>query len=253
MKTQLEYRKAFIILFISKLFGLASGFVMIAVLLYKFKNIMGWTRYEIFFIYSLDMFSYAFIGQFLMRPCARLANYIRTGEFDTILTKPMNNFFYYIFREFSTGYFSNLLLCIVIIIISLRMLSIPFTFANIAFLIMTIIGASLIQGAFFLFATIPSFWLVKNDSLSNFLLWDMKRFIQYPISIYHIGIQILLTFVLPYAFINFIPAQYLLNKNACIITHPVVPFLTPVIGIVLFFSAYKFWKIGVNNYKSTGS
>jgi len=28
---------------------------------------------------------------------------------------------------------------------------------------------------------------------------------------------------------------------------------TPIVGLVMFFMAYQFWKIGVNKYESTGS
>ena len=253
IKTQTEYRKAFIILFISKLFGLAAGFLMILVLLHKFRNIMGWNKYELFFLYSLDAFSYAFAGQFFMRSSSRLSKYIQTGEFDIILTKPMPNFGYYIFREFSTGYFSNLILCAVMIIVSLTKLEIPFSPGNVLFLILTLAGAFLIQASTFLFSTVPSFWTVKNSALQGFLLGDMKRIIQYPVSLYNKAIQIIVTFVLPYAFINFIPAQYFLKKHDALLDSPVLPFLTPAVGILLFGASYIFWRFGVNHYESTGS
>lgn len=253
IKTQTEYRGAFIVLFIAKIFSWGTGFLMIGILLYKFGNILGWNAYEVLFIYALDVLSYSLIAQFLVRPCSWLTKYIRSGEFDVVLTKPMNTFLYYIFRNFSTGYFSNLIFCTAVIIFALNKLRIPYTFFNICFLLITLIGGSLIQGACFLLSAIPSFWMVKNDSLSKLLQGDLKSFIRYPISIYHKPVQFFLTFIIPYAFINFYPAQYFLRKNDGILFHPVFPFLTPLIGLLLFAGAYWFWLFGINHYESAGS
>ncbi len=252
-KTQTEYRGAFFVLFFAKIIGWGTGFLMIGIMLYKFKTIAGWNTYEVLFLYGLDVLSYSLIAQFLWRPCNWLTKYIRSGEFDVVLTKPMNPFFYYIFREFSTGYISNFIFCTGVIIFALYKLKIPFSAANISFLTMTLIGGALIQGAGFLFAAVPSFWMVKNNAVKGLLQGDLKSFIRYPVSIYNQPIQILLTFIVPYAFINFYPAQYLLGKSDGLLFAAWYPFLTPLVGALLFAGAYGFWRIGINRYESTGS
>jgi ABC-2 type transport system permease protein len=80
----------------------------------------------------------------------------------------------------------------------------------------------------------------------------MRDAVNYPISIYGKAITILLTFGIPYAFISFYPAQYLLDGKGETLFHPVLQYGTPVVGIVMFLLAYKFWTIGVNRYESTG-
>jgi ABC-2 type transport system permease protein len=59
--------------------------------------------------------------------------------------------------------------------------------------------------------------------------------------------------VLPYAFINFYPAQFILGKEDYLGFPPVLVYLTPAVGIILFVVAYQFWRVGLNHYKSTGS
>ncbi|WP_082084152.1 ABC-2 family transporter protein [Paenibacillus beijingensis] len=60
----------------------------------------------------------------------------------------------------------------------------------------------------------------------------------------------MLTFIIPYAFVNYYPAAYLLNKNE---TSSYLYLGAPAIGIVMFIIAYLFWFTGIRSYKGTGS
>ncbi|RJE86181.1 hypothetical protein D3P07_19060 [Paenibacillus sp. 1011MAR3C5] len=95
--------------------------------------------------------------------------------------------------------------------------------------------------------------MVRNTSLAQLFLHDFKDFIRYPVSIYPASIQIVLTLVVPYAFINFYPAQYFLNKQDFLLFHPVFQYLTLAVGAVLFTGAILLWRWGINHYHSTGS
>ena len=98
-----------------------------------------------------------------------------------------------------------------------------------------------------------NFWIVRTYSIFYALTWNFRNFINYPISIYGKFIQVLLTFVIPFAFINFYPVKYFLDKKGDTLFHPILQYGTPIVGIVLFLLAYKFWTMGVNRYESTGS
>jgi len=93
--------------------------------------------------------------------------------------------------------------------------------------------------------------MVKGN-YKNVFYGAMKKFINYPISLYNKFIQIFLTFVLPYAFINFYPAQLLLNKKDYIF-HPALQYATLPLGVLLFIISYRFWLYGINRYQGTGS
>lgn len=251
--TQLEYRMDYFIRTVGKIFTWSTGFIMIGILLSKFKTIGSWTTYEVMFLYSLDVLSFSIAATFLVAPCNLLASNIQSGNFDEVLVRPVNSLFYYVCRGVSAGYTSNYAISVIIMVICFINLNIHLSPIKILMLILVIIGASLIQGAAFLITTIPAFWLIENRQLMSLFYGNLTRFLQYPITIYHKGIQILLTFILPYAFINFYPAQYFLNKNDFSMFHPIFQYLTPVVGVVTFAVAYWFWHFGINHYKSTGS
>jgi len=104
-----------------------------------------------------------------------------------------------------------------------------------------------------MFTCTISFWIVQSLAIRDIFIHGIRRFVDYPISIYHRSIQVLVTFVIPFAFVNFYPVQYLLGGKDEVLFHPALQYGTPFVGIVLFVLAYRFWKIGINNYQSTGS
>lgn len=253
LRGMVEYKGAFWLSFFAKLIGFFTDFVMIWLLIYRFDSIAGWNSYEVMLLYSLNLASYSFAGFFLFHPFTKLSARIQSGEFDEILTKPLNPFLYLVCREFSTGYFSNLTVAFSVLSFTLYQLHIPLTAQTIGFLLLTLAGGALIQGAAFIATNTPSFWIVKNNRLQSLLMGVPTQFIRYPISAYNKVIQIILTVVLPYAFINYYPAQRLLDKQEFLMFSPVLQYATPVVGIVLFGAAYQFWKLGLRHYNSTGS
>jgi ABC-2 type transport system permease protein len=81
-----------------------------------------------------------------------------------------------------------------------------------------------------------------------------QDFTRYPISIYTRGVRIVLTFVLPFAFMNYFPATFFLQKaDTGLHFNPAVGLLTPAIGLAWLAAAYAFWLVGLRYYQGTGS
>lgn len=248
-----HHRAASLLFAFAQVASYGAEFLLIWVLVSQFHAIGEWGPYEVMFLYALNLFSYGLAGAFLYYPCAALSMLIQSGEFDATLTKPLNSLPHMVFKYFSIGYYSYFSVAGTVLFICIIKLEIVITPLTILFLIMTLAGGALIQGAALIFTSVPSFWLIRNTGLQGILMYDLKGFIRYPISIYSKALQVFLTLIVPYAFINFYPAQYFLKKNDFLMFHPVFQFLTPLVGIVLFLAAHKFWNIGVNHYQSTGS
>lgn len=249
--TQLEYRGQYFMRLLSKVIAWSSGFIMILVLLERFQVIGAWGKYEVLFLYALDMLSYSIAATFFMGPFGKLPKLIQRGELDQILLRPVNPMVYLVCTKVSAGYTSNYVIGIAMIAVCVRKLEIPFGAGNFLWLCVVLLGASLIQAAAFIATAVPAFWILKSDGLQEIFYKNLEDFIAYPLSIYNRGIQILLTFVLPYGFINFYPSQHFLGKQE--LFHPVFKYLTPAVGLAMFWAAYRFWEKGLNAYEGTGS
>ena len=75
-----------------------------------------------------------------------------------------------------------------------------------------------------------------------------REYGKYPLDIYGKGIMRFSMYVIPYAFIQYYPLQYLLGRsdNALLALCP--------LGVCGFLAAaYGVWRIGVRRYTSSGS
>ena len=250
--TQMEYRGQYLIRIFSKIIFWSTGFISILILLNKFKTIGDWTTYEVLFLYALDVLSYSIAATFFMGPFGKLPRLINQGTFDEVLTRPVNPFLYFVCTKVSAGYTSNYIIGIIILCICFLKLEINLTFVKFIWLIIVILGASLIQAAGFILTALPAFWIIKSDGVQMMFYKNMTQFLQYPIGIYDKWIQILLTFILPYAFINYYPAQFFLAKGENLFFSG-FQYLTPIVGVSLFGLSYQIWKKGLDAYQSTGS
>lgn len=83
------------------------------------------------------------------------------------------------------------------------------------------------------------------QNLANIL--PFKELIYTPINIYNKFIKILITIILPFAFVAYFPTMSYLGKNSYMI------YLSPVVAIILWFIAIKIWNFALSKYRSTGN
>jgi len=252
MLTQMEYRMGYVVRMIGKLLTFGGSFAVLAIMLFRFERIGTWSAYEVLFLYGINTLTYAIAATFTMN-INDISPHVRSGRFDTFLTKPVNPMYLYICQHASAGYTVNYILGLGVMIFAGINLDITITFASVVLLIVTMTGGIMIHGACLIASGVPSFWMVRNNALPRILYFGASEFVHYPINIYSNAIQFILTFILPYAFISFYPAGLFLGKEGDNIFHPIMYYMSPVVGIICLALALKFWKFGINAYQSTGS
>ena len=62
--------------------------------------------------------------------------------------------------------------------------------------------------------------------------------------------QLVLTFIIPYALTGYYPVASLLEKN---LPHLWIAHISPIIALIIAIIAYNFWHIGIKHYGSTGA
>ena len=251
-KSQIEYRFTFVMGMFSNIIIYSTTYLGIWIILNRFQVIQGWTFYEVMLLFNLNLLAFGLSSFFLMRPMRMLETMIQEGSFDLILVKPLNPFLHMPIRRYTHAYLGHIMLASIMLSISFSNLDIHWTLIKVVFLGLDLIGAALIISAIYVATGVLSFWIVKAGFIMDTFIYSMRDAVNYPISIYGKAITILLTFGIPYAFISFYPAQYLLDGKGETLFHPVLQYGTPVVGIVMFLLAYKFWTIGANRYESTG-
>lgn len=246
LKEMLVYRFDCIVGMVSQIVTQLVEIIFIWIVFQNTENLAGWNFSQILLLYGTTLISIG-ISYFCFDALYDIGpKYIREGDFDKIMLRPVHPLISILgaSKEFtSLGYLG---LGLVITITMLIKLAIPVT-ALLIFKIVffSIIGAAII-GAINTIFSISSFWTYR----SNEIIWAFYKiytFAQYPIDIYNKFIKVLITVILPFAFVAYYPTMNYLGLNKYMI------YLSPIIAIVLWIIAVKVWNWALNKYRSTGN
>lgn len=231
----------------------ATGIIVIYFTLLKFDSLNGWNMHEMLFLFSLLFLTYGIMILFFtgLRDFGEI---VRNGNFDRFLLRPRGLLFQLIFVN--ADWFAAIGhggLGIVLFALSASKVGICWNIWNTLYYLLAIIGGVLIQGAVFLIIATLNIYLLETNSLKELLYWNFRKFAGYPISIFHKAIQFCMIFIIPFAFVNYFPSQFLLRKPDIGQYPEVFFYLTPIVGGSWYILAYIFWRYSVRWYKSSGN
>lgn len=249
MRERMEYRGAFLIGLIAQGLAYVAEFTVIWVLVNRFGTLGGWGWEEVAFLYALNLMSYA-IGAAFTYSQTELEGMVQKGTFDNLLTRPINPYLNLAAQQFNVGYLGHIVVSGAILVWALGNLHVAWSWSSVIFLVLAIVGASLIQAAVLTLLGAWSFTFVRATFLFGFA-GTLRTFVTYPITIYSAAIQVMLTVAIPFAFVNFYPAAVLLDQEGQLFPGW-IGWLTPLVGVLVFLVAYRVWMRGVNRYSSAG-
>jgi ABC-2 type transport system permease protein len=115
------------------------------------------------------------------------------------------------------------------------------------FVVMIVCGAA-IYLAVFLILTAVSFWFEDRVGIVPPVFY-MLNFGRYPLTIYNVFIQFLLSWIIPFGFATFYPTTHFLGRTAFTLYFHLVPVVAAGFSVL----AIVVWNRGVANYSSTGT
>jgi len=257
LKARMEYKVSFFFELFSNFLMVVSLYIGIWILMKNFNSFNGWGYYEVLFLYSINIFCVALSGTFLFGPMNSLFYQVKDGSFDSILLRPLNPLKHLIFRNFQYSYLPWFVPVPFALYKCFTNMNMHFTLYSVLVLILSILGGVFVNSGLLIIAGSLSFWYVDSSMLISLLCThgnSVRSFCDYPISVYSKGIQFILTFIIPYGFINYYPAVNFFNKHdgTAIIMNP-FPCSALVAGIVVLTVSLVFWNISLKKYQSTGT
>ena len=240
VKAMMLYDLDYILGIIAMFLKTAIGFCY----LFLIFSLGSWNFHQMLFLYGLATLSFSLWHCFFVNTLG-IPSYIRSGDFDSFLLKPVNPLLQILMEGFDEDGWGELLLGLATVfyaaskleIIGARMLLLPL-FAISGCLIFSAVSILLSSIAFF---TVGSFDFTDN-------IEDFKEIAKYPMSIFGKKFSIFFTAIFPLAFASYYPALFLLKLDESF-----VPFLSFPIGVLFFFLAYQFWNFAMKRYSGSGT
>ena len=248
----LEYRANFVMWFCFTIVYHGVALAALYVTMRQFPSMNGWDVRQMFFLYALWMTGHE-LHNALFFNVVTVPDYIREGRFDRFLVRPLDTLFQVLTVPQQTVP-DGLVLGIITLAFAASTARVHVDAAFLVFVPLIAIGGALIDLGISLVVATVSFWFIRVDTLRWVVMSLEQDFTRYPISIYTRGVRIILTFVLPFAFMNYFPATYFLQKaETGLHLSPAIGLLTPAVGLAWLVVAYAFWRVGLRHYQGTGS
>src|SRR6266705_5462378 len=245
-KVRLAYKADFFIAFFSSMTATVIGFGFVLVLFTKIPALQGWSFYEILFLYAFSLVPLGFFNVVSWNLYEFGDIYIIQGRFDRILLRPIDTLFQVIFEKFRIESLQEVVTGLLVVGISGHRLHLVWSLGEYLWFAMAIVCGDLIYLSVFLILTAVSFWFEDRVGIVP-PVFNMLTFGRYPLTIYNVFIQFMLSWIIPFGFASFYPTTHFLGR----VSFAWYFHLVPVVAIGFSAIAYFVWIRGVRNYSST--
>jgi len=226
--------------------------VVLWVVLDHFGSVGGWIFWEVVLLVALRDLTHIAYRQFFWT--GGLDTAVIRGELDKFLIRPVNPLIHFLAdHEQSLAGIPAAVFAVVMILIASWQIPIDWTLLKILGFATGFTGGVLIWTGIQLMGSCLAFWTKREDTLTVFIPWTAEMFTQYPLHIYGTVVLAALTFAIPFAFINFIPVAFVIDRGGDLLFNPLFVFAAPAVGAVLLALGRMVWHRGLCIYESAGT
>jgi ABC-2 type transport system permease protein len=249
MRVHLEYEVDFWIGIFGAFLRHIGGFVFVLALFSRIQSMAGWSLWELAFLYALATMPLGLV-EVLYDGQWEIKGLVWRGTFDRLLVRPLSPALQVITQTSNIHGMGSILLGAGILIGSISTLRPAWSAGKTLYLACTLISSVLVVGGINYISNC-TFFLDPGAQVSfPMLVQNTMDFARYPLELYARAAQLLVTWVLPFAFIAYYPTLLLLDKTP---QPPLLSYLSPLAGLAVTLAAAWVWKRCVISYQGTGS
>ncbi len=220
--------------------------IFISIVFNYTKQVNGWSQNEMLFLAAVYRITFGLFYMLAQRGITFLWEYIRLGNLDYLLTKPINSQFYITFRGTRPFEFVNILLGIALLSYILPKLGLTNNyFTYIVLLFNLSCGLIIFYSIYYMIATL-SIWIINFYSLGS-LYYIITNPLTFPTNIYGKTFTFFMTFVLPLGLVISTPVEIFLRHAYALI------FFEILFAALFFYLSTRFWNFALKHYTSASS
>jgi ABC-2 type transport system permease protein len=247
LRSTMEYESDFWIMAVTAVLTQGVGAIFLWAIFRSVPQINGWQFWDVILIYSLVVVSEG-IAVLVGQGAWMLAFVVNLGQFDVYLVRPWSPMLQILSSQVGMNGFGNLGLGFAMMATALAHVQVDWSFGLAAYGVLLLISAALVKIGINLLSNCAGFWLRSPWAMFAGSIHTLGELTRFPLTIYSIGVQLLLSVALPFAFMSFYPATAFLGRGA----NPWLGAATPLVAIYCLALAAWVFRIGLNRYESSG-
>ena len=248
LKTIMQSKVDFLMGLFGFFFTQITGIAFLYLVFEQIPDLQGWTFDQLIFIYGFAQIPRGIDHLFTDNIWLVAWWMVIDGDFDRYMLRPMNVFFQVICEKLQPDALGELLVGGILLWISLSKGILIVDTMHVVMFILSVLAGALIYTSIKLFFASIAFWVKQSGPFLQ-VAYEMSNFAKYPTEIYGKFVQFIITWVIPFAFVAYLPASYfLMEKN---------PLTTIgaecVIAVVFWLISYGVFQYGITKYESAGN
>lgn len=249
LQSKVDFLMGLLGFFLTQIMGIAFLYLVFQ----QISSLQGWTLEQLIFIYGFAQIPRG-IDHLLTDNIWLVAwRMVINGDFDRYMLRPMNIFFQIISEKLQPDAIGELLIGTILVVRGVVNHTVSVDVQHVLLFVISIFAGALIYTSVKLFFASIAFW-VKTSGPFLQMAYEMADFAKYPTEIYARAIRFVITWVIPFAFVAYLPARYFLGAgNGGFFDGAGIIGMECLIAILFWFLAYGLFHRGTMVYESAGN
>jgi ABC-2 type transport system permease protein len=181
-----------------------------------------------------------------------LGEYVRTGTLDIMLVRPLSVLGQLVTTDLQVRRLGRVGLGVGVLAVALARAGVDWTPGRIALLILTPVCGLIIFAALWVAASSVIFFLVEGQEFVSAFTYGGSYLSHWPLSVFNLAIARFFTFVVPNAFVAYLPAVAILGRPDPTGLPSWLAWCTPLAALWTVGLAALAWRSGLRRYVGAG-
>ncbi|MCX3286029.1 ABC transporter permease [Streptomyces sp. NEAU-H22] len=252
VRSSMTYRASFVVTVFGNLTVTGLDFVGILLMFSQVDSLGGWSLPEVAFLYGLSVTSFG-IADLALGSMDVLGARMRDGSFDTLLVRPAPVLAQVGADRFALRRLGRITQGAVVLGWALVSVDVDWNAAKVLLVPVMVVSGAAIFSAVFVAGAAFQIYAQDAAEVQNAFTYGGTTLLQYPPSVFGKELVRGVTFMLPLAFVNWVPAAHVLGRPYPIGLPGWAAFASPLVAVACCVLAGLAWRTGLRSYRSTGS
>jgi ABC-2 type transport system permease protein len=247
-----QYRTSFFLFTLSQFLVTGLDILVIVAIFTQVDSLGGWSGSEVALTYGLATVAFG-LADLFVSPVETTSKHVKAGTFDLFLQRPVPALVQVCGTEFALRRLGKLAQATIVLVVALVTAPIDWGLEAVVLLPVSIASGTVIFSAVWVAATSIVFWTIDGQETANSFTYGGSLVAQYPFTLFPGVLRRMLTFVIPLAFVAFLPAARMLGRARAIGIPSAVAWVGPLVAVAAALVARGVWGVAIRHYRSTGS
>ncbi|MFF4759064.1 ABC transporter permease [Streptomyces sp. NPDC001292] len=252
IRSTMAYRASFVMTTAGSFVATGLDFVAILLMFSRVDALGGYTLPEIAFLYGLSATAFG-LADLAIGSMDRLGRRVRDGTLDTLLVRPAPVLAQVAADRFALRRLGRVTQGALVLGWAMARLDVDWTLPKLLLMPVMVVSGCAIFCAVFVAGAAFQFVAQDASEVQNAFTYGGTTLLQYPPTVFAKELVRGVTFVLPLAFVNWLPALYVLGRPYPLGLPGWTAFAPPLVAVACCALAGAAWRVGLRSYRSTGN